>query len=208
MTQLRVLVTEAEPGAARVAVDELRDAGHEVVMCHEPGAPAFPCMALQSGRVCPLVVRPIDVTLAIRHTPSAGPARSEDGVLCALRHHVPVIVARGNLFDPFEEWETLAVERTSSAVEECEHVASAPLRRPTEVASKAAASVLRSYGRDDLSLLIAVRRQSGWLKVEIRAHEDAPRSLRSMIAVRVSAALRAFDPDAAGIDIGFVDVQA
>ncbi len=208
MTPLRILVTEAEPGTAQVASDELRAAGHEVLTCQEPGAPAFPCAGLRHDHVCPLQAGAIDVTLAVRHTPSAHPARAEDGVLCSLRHHVPVIVAGNTLFDPFEEWETLTIEHPYDVVDACERVARSPLLRHTQIAANAVMEVLRRHEREDLALLVAVRRQHGVLKTEVRGPDDVPRVLRNMIAVRISAALRAFDRDAAGIDVDFVELPA
>ena len=208
MTQLRVLVTEAEPGTAQVAVDELRRAGHEVLTCHEPGAPAFPCVGLQADHTCPLHGGAVDVTLAVRHTPSSHPARAEDGVLCSLRHHVPVVVAGNTLFDPFEAWETVAIDRTYDVVDTCERVVQEPSRRHTEIAANAVMEVLRRHEREDLTFLVAVRRQHGVLKTEVRGPDDVPLALRNMIAVRISGVLRAFDQDAAGIDVDFVELPA
>ena len=46
---LNVLVLESEQHAGRFARDELEQAGHTVLSCHENGAPAFPCNALAEG---------------------------------------------------------------------------------------------------------------------------------------------------------------
>src|SRR5262245_48535490 len=105
---LRVLLTEDEPHYGDAAEHELRAAGHEVVRCTEAGTPAFPCVGLIDANACPLRNGVVDVTLAMRHVPRTAPARSEDGVVCSLRHHVPVVVARDAAFDPFADWETAA----------------------------------------------------------------------------------------------------
>jgi hypothetical protein len=206
MTTLRVLVTEDERGAADLAVDELVGAGHEVLRCHPPGTPAFPCAALRADGRCPLRTGYVDLTLAVRHNPGSMPSRGEDGVLCSIRHHVPVVVAGAPVFDPFEEWETEVLNRPYGVVDTCERVAAAPLPHHTRVAADALHEVVRTRAGSDQALLVAVHRVKGALDVEIRAREPVAKKLQSMIAVRVVAALRAFDQDATGIDARFVEL--
>jgi hypothetical protein len=203
MTKLRVLVTESEPCAADVAVDELLSAGHEVVRCSEPGTPSFPCAALRNDGGCPLRTSVVDVALAVRRRAVARPARSEDGALCAVRHHVPLVVAGGSTLDPFEPWESAVLGRTYDVVETCERTASSPLRVHTERAARAARDTVVAHGRPDLSFLVAVRRIGGQLVAEVREPCSIGRALQDMIAVRIVAALREFDKDARGIDVRF-----
>src|SRR5205807_4199387 len=64
--KLKVLVLESDQGAADVAREELTAAGHVVLRCHEPGAPAFPCNALAKDQRCPLDAADVDVALDVR----------------------------------------------------------------------------------------------------------------------------------------------
>ncbi len=213
MHQLRVLVTEDAPHVGDAAADELRRAGHDVVRCTEPGTPSFPCAGMRSPDGCPLRNGVVDVTLAMRHLAGAVPARSEDGALCSLRHHVPVVVAGNVMFDPFEDWEAAVVEPGDDVVDACERVARQPLPAHTRIALAATREVLQRHGRNDPAVdavhgigavLVAVRRDQGWLHAEVRV-AALPSDVRQMVAVRVVAALRAFDKDARGVDVNFVE---
>ena len=157
----------------------------------------------------------VDVTLAVRQMPSAAPSRREDGVLCSIRHHVPVVVAGDTLFDPFETWEGHAVGEleTTSWTRAC-----APRtdrwRRIVRSPGSAAWEVVRLHSRD-ISVLEAVhrmetveasvRRVGGRLLVEVVAEVDP--AVEPMVAVRVTVALRAFDKDARAIDVSVVRPQ-
>jgi hypothetical protein len=190
-----VLVTEDEPHAADHAVDELRAAGHEIVRCVESHDPAYPCVGLRDLADCPLRNGVVDVTLAVRHEPSSAPGRREDGMLCSIRHHVPVVVPGGR----------------DDVVDACVRAATEPLAAHSEIARHAAREFVRLHSRDS-SVLEAVhregtvdatvRRVGGRLLVEVVAEVD-PR-VEPMVAVRVTVALRAFDKDARAIDVSVV----
>jgi hypothetical protein len=209
---LRVLLTEDAPNYGDEAEERLVAAGHDVVRCTDVGAPAFPCAGLIDMKTCPLRKGVVDVTLAVRHVPRTAPARSEDGVLCSLRHHVPVVVARNAASDPFEEWETEAIDDVSDVVEACERAARAVLVEHARIAASVASEVVERAQQTSVearfvkALLVAVRRVNGRLDVEVRA-AHVPQAMKDMIAARVTAALRDFDKDALGIDVGFVDTQ-
>ena len=117
-----VLVLESDPGAAELAVALLTAAGHRVSRCHEPGARAFPCVALDSGR-CPLEADSIDVVLTVRGHANPRPSALEDGVVCALRHHTPVVVAGSTVFNPYEQFG--ASVAGPDVVDACEEAAQA-----------------------------------------------------------------------------------
>jgi hypothetical protein len=203
MTKLCVLVTESEPREADDAVQELRDVGHEVVRCFEPTDGDFPCAALRAGSRCPLRDGTIDVALAVRRSQRMHPSRREDGALCAVRRHLPLVVAGSAARDPFAPWESENLDRTFDVVKACERVANAPVRAHTELASRALQQVLDNCGDQKLAFLISVRRVEGRLVVQARSLNHITRDLRNMIAVRIVAALRSFDQDAAGIDVEF-----
>jgi hypothetical protein len=213
MTGLRVLLTEDEPHAGDDAERALRAAGHEVVRCFDPDGRGFPCRGIADINACPLRNQTVDITLATRTSRRALPARAEDGVLCSIRHHVPVVVTGDLVFDPFEPWEASAVESGADVVDACERAARQPLRRHTEIAlaavhdwmqRRAESRTTEAVAVDVRAALVAVRRIDGLLEVEVRA-PDLPASDRDMLAVRILAALRAFDRDARGIDVSFVE---
>ena len=61
-------------------------------------------------------------TTAFTRTP--GPTPFEDGVSCALRHHVPLVVAGTTALNPFDDWTTVTAG-DDDIVEACERAGSA-----------------------------------------------------------------------------------
>jgi hypothetical protein len=199
---LNVLVLESDPGAASVAREELEGAGHTVRMCHEPGCAAFPCNALRDDRACPLAGEPVDVALDIRRGTRTEPTIREDGVACAVREHVPLVVAGTTTFNPFAEYATETCEDALDVVAACERAAAAPLARHTTVAQDALDTTLdrRSLPTD---ARVAVYRRNGSLHVSVGVGSNIDRATKAMAAVRIAAALRAIDRHSRGIDVVF-----
>lgn len=119
---MKVLVLESEQGAAGEAVHDLQVSGHEVFRCHEPGEHPFPCNALVPGGMCPLVEERIDVALTVRSEPDERVLPLEDGVACALRCRVPLVVAGAPAENPYEGWRPAMVQGSDVAVK-CEQAA-------------------------------------------------------------------------------------
>jgi len=86
------LVVGTDEWAADQAAGALRRGGVEVLRCHHPGDPDFPCNAFISGRVCPLDAG-FDVVVTARARSSPKPESGEMGVICALRTGHPMVVA-------------------------------------------------------------------------------------------------------------------
>lgn len=204
MTKLRVLVLESERGAANDAVGLLEGAGHEVLRCHEPGAPAFPCKALAEHPDCPVRTGVVDVALTVRSRPRSQPAPHEDGVACALARHVPLVVAGSTALNPYEDWATTVLDRTDDVVAAVESAADAPLPRHAVRADAAARAVLATHGATGVSLRSEVRRRDGRLFVEMHGGDALDQQVRSVVSVRVIGALRDVDTDAGGVDVVFV----
>jgi hypothetical protein len=197
---LNVLVLENEPQGAAVAEEELRDAGHTVLSCHNQGVADFPCRAVAQPSACPLRSHAVDVALVVRTGTRAQPTLGEDGARCALIHRVPLVVAGAPLFDPFDEYATRAIEHTFDVVATCEQAASAPI----EAASRRATAVLDEViGAAELHPApgAVVRRRRGRLEAHVLRGEVLTASQRSQAAVRIVMALRELDPFAAGIDV-------
>ena len=201
---LNVLVIESEQQTADEARHELRAAGHNVLSCHEAGVPAFPCNALVEGRECPLSSEVVDVALVVRARPRSQPAPREDGVTCVLRQHVPLVVAGSALLNPFDEYATEVVERGAPVVAAVERAAAEPLPAHTKRAAMALREVLdrRSI---TAAPLVAVYRRNGALLIEVTLGPDdsLDNHIKSMAAVRMTAAVREIDTDARGVDVAY-----
>jgi len=193
-----VLVVESELGTADGAVEALERAGHRVHRCHRAGAPAFPCAGLTSAG-CPLECGPIDVAVTVRFLPSRRPTLLEDGITCALRHRVPVVVAGRTPVHPFDDFDA----RTTAGfdvVRACEH-AVRTLPAHDEAARRALDATLARAEVDSERAAVSVGRVGGGLRVRLDLPTGIPATVAPMASVRIVAALRKFDPAAAGIDV-------
>jgi hypothetical protein len=127
----------------------------------------------------------------------------EDGVTCALRQHVPVVVAGSEILNPFSGYATAFVERDSDLVGACERAARTPLRRHTEAATRALTDVLRRRSRS-ISPVVRVVRHAGALRSEVQGASGLDESTKSMAAVRMCAAVREIDRHSRGVDVAFM----
>jgi hypothetical protein len=190
---LNVMVLESEHRAADEAEQELADAGHVVLRCHEPGEPMFPCRGLVDASTCPLRSHVIDVALTVRSRVRSQPAPSEDGVRCALMSRVPLVVAGPRVLDPYDGLETRALDRTFDVVASCEEAATAGLGAYVRRADAAIA------GTGDPK--VRVTRIAGGLRVRVDGLDGVnSRECRAAVA-RIVGALRTFDRDARTIDV-------
>lgn len=203
--KLNVLVLESERGAADTAIDELTKAGHAVLRCHEPGAPAFPCHGVADDPSCPLRTTTVDVALTVRSRPRSQPAPQEDGVSCALARHVPLVVAGPAVMNPFNGYATEVLDRTHDVTEACERAASSPLPRHGDRAAGALAAVLDVHDVAGLAPTVTVTRDGGRLVAVVTGAGQLDHTIKSMGSVRIVAALRQFDTDATGIDVVYAD---
>jgi hypothetical protein len=201
---MNVLVNEAEPGAADHAIELLEAAGHRVVRCHERGDASFPCAALVPGGTCPLRNPGVDVAVTVRRHPRARPSLLEDGIACALRARVPVVVSGTVLLNPYEELgaEVVEGEHVVGAVERMT-VAASP--NHSAIATDALRSALHSHTGDVIATV--VRSRSG-LQVELEALPAVVRAAVKRAIPRVIAALRDYDRGALRIDVSIVESRA
>ncbi len=201
---LNVLVLESDRGAATEAVADLEAAGHTVLRCHDGQTPAFPCRALTDDG-CPLRQNVVDVALTVRRRPRSQPAPQEDGVTCALRTHVPLVVAGATMLNPYETLAAEIADDPSDVVAACERAAAAPLRAHTDRALRTLATVFEKNEVRNATARVVVYRSHGRLRVEVTAANALPQPIQNLAAVQIVAALRALDPDARGIDVSFTD---
>jgi len=118
----RVLVVGTDDWAIEQSAAALEEAGFGILRCHEPGEPEFPCNALIEGRSCPLDVG-FDVVATVRARPLDTLAPGELGVVCALRHGIPLVAAGVAPDRPFGPWAAITVEQGGELVGACEKVA-------------------------------------------------------------------------------------
>ena len=123
-TRTRVLVVGTHEWAIEQAAWAIEDAGCAVLRCHEPGQPSFPCNALVEGRTCPLDAG-FDVVLTARARPLASLAQSEFGVVCALHHGRPLVVAGVAPDKPLGPWAAQQVEQGGDLASACERAVAA-----------------------------------------------------------------------------------
>src|SRR5262249_10745817 len=104
---MRVMVLESDRHAADDDIAALREAGHEGFGCHDTDVQAFPANGLCDLDTCPLEGREgIALVLDHRAHPHPRPTPLEDGVSCAVRRHVPLVVSGTAALNPFEPWTT------------------------------------------------------------------------------------------------------
>ncbi|HZJ27086.1 MAG TPA: hypothetical protein VFF40_08780 [Acidimicrobiia bacterium] len=202
---MRVLVLESEPRAADTAIDQLEAAGHDVVRCHERDGAAFPCVGLDHHDRCPLNGTPVDVALTVRGDERWTTSELEDGVPCAIRSGVPLVVAGESGGSPYAPWTTATVHG-DDVVSACDWAATAPLTRHSDAATASLRETLARHGVTHAEAAGAtVTRSRGRLCVRLTMPDSVAEDVAQLGATRAMAALRAMDPDAAGMDITLGD---
>ena len=198
---MRVLVVGTLPPAMDQVAEVLVGAGHEVGRCHEGAAPPFPCAGLLEGSTCPLEESPVDVIVTARNRAWPRPSPYEDGAVCALRRHVPlVVVAPPSPAQPFASLATTTIGWEDDLVAACKEAVERPLEPHGEIAGAAVYEMLERAGRSTDGVGAEVRRDRGRLKVLIRIPETEA-ALEGRFAAHVLTELRMFDKHALGIDI-------
>jgi len=202
--KLSVLVLESQPGGADRSRAELEARGHTVVGCHAPGRPVFPCDAIAAGRECPLEAGVVDVALVVRARDASQPTPREDGAACAIRRHVPLVVAGATRWHPYAPYAGETVDGVAGVVDACERTATAPLPAHSAAAARALQETLERRGQA-LGPEVSVLRRDGALVVRVAHAHRLDAATKGMAAVRMMAALRSLDHDSRGIDVSFDD---
>lgn len=196
---MKVLVLEERVGSSCDAALDLVSSGHEVVRCHGADEPAFPCRGITAG-ACPLDRG--DVSVALMVTTGSGDAvdAAEDGARCALRRHIPVVVA-GCGASPIDEFASGRVDDASAVAGMVELVGTMPSPRHGDVAEGAFAGVLEAHGLDPALAGAIVTRRGSELHVRLVPGGAVEPAVMEIAAVRVAGALRRFDPYPRAIDV-------
>ena len=198
---MRVLVVESDRHAAANAVTDLQAAGHHVVRCHEQDLPAFPCNALCDGE-CPIDADAgVDVVVDYRSRPYPRPTAYEDGVTCALRHHIPLVVAGTSALNPFDKWATAIATRDDDIVATCERATQMPLERLAEPARAEVRRRLRLQPAvAETADVVVYRSKGGQLDAVVRVLDEAA-EMDDELAVAVAGVLRAHDRFAPRVNV-------
>lgn len=199
---VNVLMPHVASHAAARAAEMLREAGHEVHSCHNVGDSGFACVALRE-RPCPLEDVDIDVALDVRSRQVPFPGPDEDGVVCAIRRHVPLVVAGEAGANPFEAW-TSAVADRSEVVARVEEVALLPLPVESARATEAVRQALARRGFQDAPADVSVFRRGRRLQVVAQVGGDLDPSIRSAVAVAAASGVNAVDHFRQGLDVDVV----
>lgn len=198
---MRVLVVESDRHAADAAAVDLQAAGHHVLRCHEDDLPAFPCNALCDAGTCPIEDdASVDVVLDYRTRPYPRPTAFEDGVSCALRHHIPLVVAGTSALNPFDKWTTAISASDDRIVETCERAAQQPIER---LAAPARAEVRRRLVAQGVvadTADVVVRRSGGQLDAIVHIPQEAG-EVDDALAVAVAGVLRALNRHASRVNV-------
>ena len=195
---MHLLLTETVTPRARDAARSLREAGHVVHACHDEGDVDATCGALR-GESCPLEADPVDLVVTVRPMGAPKPTPLEDGVLCAVRRKVPVLVAGSTAGDPWARWERLVWPGTDLA-EPVARAAEAPLAEHSYAATAALRRSLAAAGLP-IDPVARVVRAGAYLKVVVACDAPLPASVAQRAAVRICQTVRAVDPWARGIDV-------
>ena len=178
---MRTLLIEPTPAGSASLARDLDAAGHDVVRCHPPDGPAFPCAGLVDG--CPLEHGgPIDVAIAVREEARLQPTAEEGGVTCAIRAGLPVVVVGPEGANPFSAW--------SEACADAADVGGATERAIASVAARLGAEVERIValeGVDAGSVAVSVRRSGDLATVTVRTERPLPKQLAGVVATRIHA---------------------
>lgn len=198
---MKVLVLEERMGASCDVALDLVGAGHEIVRCHGADEPAFPCRGM-GEHGCPLDEGDVAVAVMVQADEGGtiGDA-AEDGARCALRRHIPLVVAATPAGSKLDEWATAVVDDHGSVAATVDAVGAMPSARHTDVAEGAFAGVLEAHGMDPSLAGAVVVRNGSDLHVELRPRGPVDRAILEVAAVRVAGALRRFDPFPRVIDV-------
>ena len=197
---MKVLLVEGQVGESARAEEVLTRAGHEVRRCVEPDAPSFPCSAIETG-ACPLEDEVIDAAVLVRAELGDTRTPREDGARCALRRHIPLVLAGDVAHSPYAEWATAATDDVSTLPDALSAATAALLARHTKAATRSLQAVLVQHELDPSRATAEVRRSGAELQVSLRVPSDVPATVAEMAAVRAAGAIRDVDPYASRIDV-------
>lgn len=207
---MRVLLLEGELGASCDAALQLAEAGHTIARCHSQDEASFPCRGL-SEHECPLDDGDVDAVVVVRAGEAVpGPDREfgEDGARCALRRHIPLVLAGDVGRSPLGAFAAAINAEPAELVEVVEQAVHAPVRQHEATARVAFATVLEAHGLDPRLAEVEVTREGSRLLVVLVPAGPVPTAVLEMASVRVAGAIRSVDRNPRVIDVVSAAVPA
>jgi hypothetical protein len=197
-----VLAGSSGPGDAAI-FDALTASNHEVAQCHDP-AHGSTC-AVVAGAACPMDG---DVDVAVVPLVAAGAAPAQaDGVGCAVRASIPVVVVGHGAPGPFQAVAAATANQPGDVVTACERAASGVTDMHSAVAAQALGERIDSLGLPAESaarLSASVRRTPTGLRLEFTHDGLLSPGVAERVGLQVLAALRQSDERARGISLAIV----
>ncbi len=197
---MHILLVEGHAGEALETEKTLQELGHAIHRCTDHDADAFPCNGMVSGS-CPLEHEPIDAAVLVRTELADMASSREDGARCALRRHVPLVLAGDVEASAFRDWATDTTDDLAAIPDAIERAAHRQLDRHSEAAKRSFLAVLVGNDLSTDGADAAVRRSGADLRVTLSSPEQIPQTLRESAAVRASGAVRDVDPYVSRIDV-------
>ncbi len=182
---MRTLLIEPTPAGPASLARDLDAAGHDVVRCHPPDAPSFPCAGLTDG--CPLDhSMPIDVAIAVRDEARPAPTADEAAVTCAIRAGLPVVVVGPPGANPFSAWSEPCHDPADVGAASERAIAGVAERRAAPLQAEAE-RVIALEGVDVGSVEVTVDRDGDLAAVTVRTERPVPKDLAGVMATRIHA---------------------
>jgi hypothetical protein len=192
---MNVVVVESERGAARDVETALLEAGHTVCRCHEVDLPAFPCNAILSGH-CPMDGDGdgVDVAVTVRPHVRPTPAPLEDGIACALRHRVPVVLVGRGVLNPYERFGVQECPDAPAVVEACTEAVRRHERELAADVARIAREVCAWFRHDATGMRVDVELRGNALVATITT-PNGPRRMDTAVSSAVTRVVRAKHPE-------------
>lgn len=201
---MRVLLMGSNTGEDSNATQVLEHDGHDIVRCHPPDQPAFPCAALVDGWHCPLETGSVDAAVIIgTGTETQIDAGADEGSSCALRLHVPLVTVGYHDASPLTSWAAESIAGTDDLGGAVARAAQAPMRAHEDAATEAFRQVLETHQVDSTGLRVTVRRTDRGIQADLETDADLEPHVGEVASVRVLAALRVVDSHTSTIGVGF-----
>lgn len=188
---MRIAMIQSDPPTVARVQALLEDAGHEVLHCTDHAGHPFPCRGV-TGDTCPVDSGAV-VAVSAPGTVPPEPHAVNVGLICAMRRHLPVVVAAPE--EVVRPGARLGLVAAGDLVASVERAASAVL----PVHTKDVLDEVRRMAGE--SATASVTKFVGGLRVDIDLPEDVEHSVAQAIAVRALDAVRRIDPWAATIDV-------
>jgi|GEM_PF-4557755 len=184
-------------------VAALEAGGAQISRCHHPDDGTMCTMV--AGHPCPMDDH-AEVAVVPLVAAGAGPTLA-DGVGCAVRSSIPVVVVGRGSPGPFGAVAAAAADGPDDVVDVCRTAIAGATMAHTRVAQDALEARVDSLGIDAdaaRELSASVRRNETGLRLEIRTNGLLAHQVGERLGLQVLAAVRAFDPRAKGVSLAVI----